>query len=486
MPADLAPERPSPDRRPSRRRPDRSDSDRSDSDRSRSDQAGSTASGDPHSNDPRTGGLAGTGSAVPGSSGAVREERTAADLRALLSDGVRAGAPADAVDGVVPTMVVAPGSPEDVADLLRAARGSGLSVVPRGAGTKLGWGNPLRSVDLALDVRRLAGVLEYNPGDLVVRAEAGVTLAGLRDRLAAEGQQLALDPPEPGATLGGIVAANASGPRRLRYGTVRDLLIGVTVVLADGTVAHAGGKVVKNVAGYDLGKLFTGSFGTLGVIVETIFRLHPLPPAARVVELPYDGAQQAGEIVQCVLHSALVPSALELIQPRGGMRHLVVLFEGVEPAVAAQADAAVALTPGGRILETAPGGLGRRPYAEGEIGLKISCEPAALPAVLEALDEVERQHGLAAAVAAHAGTGVVWVGWPAVSEPAAVRPAVEQLRRAVAAYDGSVVVAAAPPAVKAGMDVWGPVGDALALMRRVKERFDPESRLSPGRFVGGM
>ena len=407
------------------------------------------------------------------------------DLPALvrLGDGVRAGETDDAVDGVVPTMVVVPDTPQDVAELLGGAVDSGLSVVPRGAGTKLGWGSPPRSLDLLVDLRRLDDVLEHNPGDLVVRAQAGLTLAALQERLAAEGQLLALDPPEPGATLGGIVAANASGPRRLRYGTVRDLLIGVTAVLADGSVAHAGGKVVKNVAGYDLGKLFTGSFGTLGLIVETIFRLHPLPPARRVVRIPFVDPVRAGEVVQKILHSTLVPTALELDSPRTGDRSLTVLFEGVQPAVAAQSDRAVALDSGARVDADLPAAFGSPPYAEGEIGLKLAYAPAALPQVLGALAVGEREFGLPAAVRGSAGSGVLQVGWPATDAAAG---ALGRLRAELAAYDGSVLVRQAPADLKATLDVWGPVGDALPLMRRVKARFDPECRLSPGRFVAGI
>ncbi len=407
------------------------------------------------------------------------------ELQKLMADGVRAGEAADAVDGIVPTAVIEPETVDDVVELLRGAAGSGLSVVPRGAGTKLGWGNPPRSLDLVLDVRRLDRVLEYNPGDLVVRAQAGRTLAALQEQLAEKGQVLALDPPERGATLGGVVAANASGPRRLRYGTVRDLIIGVTVVLADGTLAHAGGKVVKNVAGYDLGKLFTGSLGTLGVLVEVIFRLHPLAAFTRTVQLPYDGAPAAAELVSSILHSPLVPSALELVRPRGGDGQLAVLFEGVEPAVAAQVEATRGLCAGATVSDGVPAGFGAHPFGAGDVGVKISAEPAALPAVLQALDTVGQEHALPAGIRAHAGTGVLWAGWPA-APPATVAAAVEQLRAAMARYDGSVVVVAAPAEVKARLDVWGPVGDALPLMRRVKERFDPDGRLGPGRFVGGI
>jgi glycolate oxidase FAD binding subunit len=402
----------------------------------------------------------------------------------VMGDGVRAGEAADAVDGVVPTAVVTPETADDVAELLREAAGSGLSVVPRGAGTKLGWGNPPRSVDLAVDVRRLDRVLEYNPGDLVVRAQAGLTLAALQEQLAGKGQVLALDPPGDGATLGGVVAANAAGPRRLRYGTVRDLLIGVTVVLADGTVAHAGGKVVKNVAGYDLGKLFTGSFGTLGVIVETIFRLHPLPSDRRVVSIPFDGPQRGGELVQRVMHSALVPAALELDLFRADEAgRLTVLFEGIEPAVEAQAGVAAELHPDSAIEVELPTGFGRHPYADGEVGLKLSAAPGALPQVLQALEGAQREFGVAATVRGSAATGVLYVAWPPGPQ---VGPALAGLRKGLAPYDGSAVVLQAPPEVKVGLDVWGPVGDALPLMRRVKDRFDPEGRLSPGRFVGGI
>ena len=208
---------------------------------------------------------------------------------------------ADAVDGVQPRFLAEPGSVEEVAEVLRAADAAGLRTVARGGGTKLGWGNPPDGVELVLSTARLGRVLEHAAGDLVTRVQAGVRLADLQAELAPAGQLLGLDPPEAEATVGGIVAANASGPRRLRYGTVRDLLIGVTVVLADGTVAHAGGKVVKNVAGYDLGKLYTGSLGTLGVVVEAIFRLHPVPAAAAVVAAEVEGPEQVGSAVRALL-----------------------------------------------------------------------------------------------------------------------------------------------------------------------------------------
>src|SRR5450759_3033117 len=174
---------------------------------------------------------------------------------------VRPGAAADAVDGLVPAYVAAPASTDEIRELVLVARDAGLRIGVRGAGSKLGWGMPPTGLDLLLDLSRQDRVLEHAAGDLVVRVEPGVRLVALREHLAPARQQLALDPPEPGATVGGVIGANASGPSRLLYGTSRDLLIGITVVLADVTVARAGGKVVKNVAGYDIGKLYIGAVG---------------------------------------------------------------------------------------------------------------------------------------------------------------------------------------------------------------------------------
>jgi glycolate oxidase FAD binding subunit len=175
-------------------------------------------------------------------------------------------------------------------------------------------------------------VVEHTAGDLVVVAEAGVRLSVLQERLVSAGQWLALDPPEEGATLGGVVSANASGPRRLRYGTVRDLLIGITVVLADATLAHAGGKVVKNVAGYDLGKLYTGAHGSLGLVVSTTWRLHPLPAARRVVTVDLPDLRDAGPLALRLTRSILTPTAVELHAVTGGGGELLVVFESIPKA----------------------------------------------------------------------------------------------------------------------------------------------------------
>ena len=269
----------------------------------------------------------------------------AATLEGLERDGLlRPAGAADAVDGVAAELVAEPASVQEASELLAAASRAGLRMAFAGGGGKLALGNPPERLDLLVSTRRLGRVLEHAAGDLVVKAEAGARLADLQAALEPAGQWLALDPPEPGATVGGVVAANASGPRRLRYGTVRDLIIGITVVLADGTMARAGGKVVKNVAGYDLAKLFCGSLGTLGLVAEATFRLHPRPAAAAVVALGVERPEQAGEAVRRLLRSTLEPSAIELT--RAGPAEpgrLTVVFEGIRPGVEAQATNAARL-----------------------------------------------------------------------------------------------------------------------------------------------
>ena len=232
----------------------------------------------------------------------------------------RSAGPDDAVAGVAPSVVALPSTADEVATVLRAAGEQGHAVVPVGGRTKTGWAAPPSACDVLLDLTGLDRVVEHTAGDLVVVAEAGVRLEALQAQLAEAGQMLALDPPERGATLGGIVSANASGPRRLRYGTVRDLLIGVTVVLADGSTASSGGKVVKNVAGYDLGKLYTGAHGSLGVLVSTTWRLHPLPPARGAVVVPVSGAAEAGRLAALLSRSTLTPSASTTVTPMSRSR----------------------------------------------------------------------------------------------------------------------------------------------------------------------
>src|ERR1700722_20013105 len=251
---------------------------------------------------------------------------------------VRAASPeADGIAGVVPSFVAFPASTEEASALLRAAAAFGLAVVPRGAGTGMGWGPPPSACDLVIDLQAMDQVIEHAAGDLGARVQAGATTGHLAAVLAAAGQELALDVPAD-ATVGGVVATGTTGPRRFRYGAPRDLLIGITVVRADGVVAHSGGKVVKNVAGYDLGKLFSGSQGTLGLITEAAFRLHPRPGAVAWVTGDYGPSALPGvaAAVASAAGSALVPSAVELAWSDAFLR-IGVLLEGTESGVAERA-----------------------------------------------------------------------------------------------------------------------------------------------------
>jgi glycolate oxidase FAD binding subunit len=421
---------------------------------------------------------------------------TAELAEVLPGDAVRAAAPEDAVDGVAPALAVEPSTLEEAGAVLRFAAARGLAVSPVGGGTKLGWGNPPERLDLVLSTKRLCRVIDHAAGDLVVRAEAGVALAALQERVAGSGQRLALDPFDPvddetaAATLGGIVATAAAGPRRLRYGTPRDLLIGVTYVLADGTVARAGGKVVKNVAGYDLMKLLTGSFGTLALIADVTFRLHPLPARASWVGATIGSPEEAGSAVRAILDDhGLDPIAVELSWHAGRGR-LEVLFEGTERGVAAQTARAVPGLQGvGLTAHRADAPtrmLGAADRGRGAVRVKLTHPPASLPGALHAIEDVGRRHDLEPTVSAHAATGVCTLDLPSDGEPDVLRTAVEDLRGWAFAAGGAAVIMDAPAGVKEGLDAWGPVGDALPLMRRVKDRFDPGRVLNPGRFVGGI
>jgi len=463
---------------------------------------------------------------------------------------------------VLPRFAASPATVAEASELLRAAAAHDLAVVPRGGGSKLGWGAPPRRCDLVVDTTALDQVLEHAAGDLVVRAQAGVSLARLGEVLAGAGQQLALDPPPcpaaangagsawrgataggtlatgptgtlatgatpsaaaawRGATIGGTLATGAAGPRRLRYGTPRDLLIGITVVRADGTVARSGGKVVKNVAGYDLGKLFTGSFGTLGLIVEAVFRLHPRPASAAYVTVDCDGPDEAYWAVAAAAGSELAPSAIELDRPaRDQPVRVAVLVEGDPDGTAERAGLTrTLLGKGAATQQSAPawwgwpangngrsgtGRSGDQDPGAGQAGtlIRLGFWAAGLPQILRAVDAAALAAGLDPAVGGSAAAGVIYAAAGPAADPAAAAAFVSGLREALARGDGdarpasapvpdgppvlaSAVVVHAPPRARDLIDLWGPV-PSLSLMRAVKDQFDPGHRMAPGRFAGGI
>src|SRR2546421_809885 len=251
---------------------------------------------------------------------------------------VRAATAADAVAGAQPKLVIEPGTERELANVLLLSNYAGLAVIPRGGGTKPGWGNSPTHADLILSTARMTEIIEHAWADLTVTVEAGCTIQRLQETLAQHGQRLALDPlwPEK-ATIGGVLSANDSGALRLRFGALRDLIIGATIALADGTLASSGGKVVKNVAGYDLPKLVTGALGTLGVITRAVFRLHPLPRHSRSFTISVSNPREAQQIILAIQDSKLAHVALQSQFSAEALPVIDILFEGTEAGLDAQA-----------------------------------------------------------------------------------------------------------------------------------------------------
>lgn len=398
---------------------------------------------------------------------------------------------ADAVVGRSPRLVAEPRTIEEVAAVLRAAADAGLVVLPRGTGARLHWGAPPRACDLVVDLAGLDRLLDHAAGDMVVQAQAGVRTDRLAATVAQAGQQLAVDLPRydedtpATGTVGGLVATAPAGPRQLRYGGLRDLLLGVTMVRADGVVASSGGRVVKNVAGYDLGKLLCGSYGTLGLIVAVTLRLHPRPAATGYLTVTVPDPAAAGRVAGEVLGGQLAPSAVELSWPGPGSAVAVaVQFEGTTDGVAHRTAAAAELV-AGAVTEAPPDWFGRWPGGPAGTLVAVRAVPAALAEVLRLVGRAGEAAGLPTPVRGSAGGALLQVGLPATAPPAAVTTFLAELRAGLAAHAGSAVVVHSP--VADSLDVWGPVdAGVLALMRRVKEQFDPGQRLAPGRFVGGI
>ena len=414
------------------------------------------------------------------------------DLRRIVGpENVNEATQQDAVEGVEPDFVVEPGSVEEISDVMKLAAREGLAVAPRGSGTKMHIGDPPLRLDLIVSTARMSEVLEHTPGDQIVRLEAGVKLEDLQEHISSSDQMLAVDPPESGSTIGGIVAANSSGPRRYRYGTIRDLIIGITVVLHDGTVANAGGKVVKNVAGYDLSKLFTGSLGTLGIIASANFRLHPRPEASRTVAVEVADPEQAQAAAQAIVHSQIEATAVELHYGESE-KLLAVLLESIPGGIDAKAEtASFLLRQFGEVLmlsdeEADHLGPLTPPEIADDVVLKIGAPPVDLDSVLETVLGSAERKGLAhPRITGHAGTGVTLVGFSGENEDGAAG-FVEEMREIWIRRGGNVTLQRAPLTLKQRVSTWDNGGDYLGLVRRVKEKFDPRGGMNPGRFLGGI
>lgn len=431
----------------------------------------------------------------------------------MASDGFRGPEVAGraSVDDLAPAALYAPADEGEAADLLRTAFRRGWAVVARGSGSQMPLGNPPARLDAVLSLARLSGVTEYTPEDLVVEAFAGTPLSDLEAVLRARGQTLGLSAVAPmGTTLGGLVATGAASPHRLGHGTPRDRVLGLSVVLADGTRVRTGGKVVKNVAGYDLTRLFVGSLGTLGVIARAVVRVRPLPRRTALAILRTEAGPPPSALLALALDRALDPvgpAAAELVDPALAHRlgvaaeawALLLALEGDEAEVAERLRRARALADQrGAAIEVREGAEGEAVWealchalpSEAGVQARLSVRRRALAQLTEVLADVPWPEPWRAWMSVGLGTGVVrlWLaaGGPAVADDLVLEAPLAALRRAAQAGEGALVLERASPALRRRMDAWGPARGDVALMRALKDRLDPRAVLAPGRFVGGI
>jgi glycolate oxidase FAD binding subunit len=361
-----------------------------------------------------------------------------------------------------------------------------------------------RRLDLVLALSRLHRVVAHEPADMTMSVEAGARLGAVNATLAVHGQVLPLDPARAGqSTIGGLIATGAAGPYRARYGTMRDLLLGVTAVRADGTVIHGGGRVVKNVTGYDMPKLLVGALGTLGVVVEAHLRLHPAPADEKSWLFGFPGAEAALAAATTIQETALVPSRLELLDGA------TLAFVGQAPASAAAlavtiAGLAVSVQKQGKRLVEVCRGAGGEEVTVGDwtrwwtavsdsawptdpgatLVLRIGIRPGDIAKASKAM-EAAVGGAVACRTTAEVGNGVLHAVLTGVRAEAAA-PLVDRVRVALAPLDGTCVVEHAPPGAKPALEVWGTIGAALGTMTRLKSALDERGILNPGRFVGGI
>lgn len=413
------------------------------------------------------------------------------------------------IDGILPRLLVTPTTVDAVAQIVAFANQRDLSVLARGGGARMNLGNLPAQIDILIETNQLDHLLEHEGPDLTCHTQAGITLASLQKQVAKQGQRLSLDPPDAEqSTIGGILASNASGPKRLRYGTARDLLIGLRVVQASGDISRSGGRVVKNVAGYDLNKLYIGSLGTLGIIVEANFKLHPLPVAERTLLLTYINAEDAMHTVMAIIGSQLTPGALELIDtgaandmndfsalhlPTSGYT-LAVNFEGSNVTIDRQLHETRLLARRYNALmgEDLLGEVQQhfwqvvRKHMQGTLTCKVALLPTQIVPYLQQLEQICRRHNLEAATIAHAGNGILYSELrPGDALPRLVE-AIAELRRYAWEMRGSLVIERCPVELKRRVSIWGEPGADFGMMQRLKQQFDPHKTFVGGRFLGGL
>lgn len=426
-----------------------------------------------------------------------------------------------AVDGKIPNVVAFPKDADNLSSLLGFANRTGLSVIPRGSGTKIHFGGIPRTVDMVVSLLNLNRIIEYEPADLVVTAEAGLRLVELQKVLAKNSQRLPLDAPYTDATtIGGAVSSNSSGPMRYRFGSYRDLLLGVRVMAPSGAVTSYGGKVVKNVAGYDLKKLYVGALGTLGVVTEVTFKLYPLPASEKTFIASFKDRKNAANLAHRVLGSQLLPYAIEAlnsgaarvvseesgVQLGEGSYVVAVGFGDVEESVRKQLSTVEELARSSgafdsilleetrqesvwNAIRNLPRLMDRRERCQ--VAWKASVPITRALEACDALQSLAAGRGFACAASSHVGNGIAHFHLSAerARQEAGVQDlagVISEARDLTSQMNGTLIVERCPPGVKELVDVWGPTRTDFHLMRAMKSQFDPRGTLSPGRFVGGI
>lgn len=382
--------------------------------------------------------------------------------------------------------VIEPADAAGVAAKLKWANAEGLAIAVQGAGTKQDWGAPASRADVVLSTLRLNAPVDHVAGDLVATVPAGAALDAVNDVLRREKQWLPLDPGVSHlATIGGVIATNDSGPRRHRYGTPRDLIIGIEIALADGRTAKAGGRVVKNVAGYDLSKLLCGSLGSLAVITSATFKLSPLAPVSYTLVATVGDAATLGALALAIAAAPLSPSTIEIQSPP---HRLLIRFETSPVAAERQTAAASGVCAAhGATAEILSGEAeadawrAHERHVSGASGtvVKLAILPTDVAEMLARVERLAAGQGVEYAAVGRAALGVIFVRLGGdLSQQSAI---VTNLRGDATARNGSAVLLSAPPDLKARLGAWGPIGDAAPIMRAVKSRFDPRGTLNPGR-----
>lgn len=405
------------------------------------------------------------------------------------------------VDGRRPALAVRLRTAEEVSRVLGIATEEGLGVIPLGGGTLLHLGNPPSRADFFLQINGSEAAFQHSPEDLVATLPAGMTVARANKLLAAKGQVLPVDPPYPEkATIGGSISSGCFGPRRQRFGRLRDSILGLRVVLPNGDITRVGGRVVKNVTGYDMAKLYTGSFGTLGIVVEATLKLHPLPEEVRSQAFGFPTLDGALRTADDVLEGGLEPAAMALLNPRvstqaglPGAYHLLVEFADIWEVVRRQVreSEVMARSRGGEVLAlkqeaakeawTAASCLSK----EWEVTLRCSVPRAYLDPFLSGALEIMEAPEVEKGVLAYPGFGASFLGMGGLDAEAS-RRAFEEIAGLAASLEGHAILERATLDVKSSVDVWGPSPSGMHLMSRLKREFDPQGILNPGRFVGGL